>query len=387
MKHIYLDNSATTPLCCFAKSEIIRAMELFGNPSSLHSLGLEAEKLIRGAKSTILSSLNANPNQYKLFFCGSGTEANNLATIGVAHSYDFLSKYKKPRIITDNSQHPSIMEPLKKLESEGFEVVKIGTKGGEIDKDEFLRAITPETFLITLMLVNNETGAIYDVPSLFSAAKKINPQIITHCDAIQGYMHVDFSPASLNSDLVSISAHKINGPKGVGALCVSNSVLKAKKLSPVIFGGGQEDGIRSGTENVIGIAGFAAAAEYHAKTFKEDIIKMADIRKYIIDNLPESVRANIPSKAAPHIISLTLPKIKSETMMHFLSAKGIFISAGSACSSHSKKGNYVLEAFGLSQAEAACTVRVSLSSDTTKEMADAFLNALNEGVLSLARVR
>lgn len=377
---IYLDNSATTPLTPAVKESMMQAMEAFGNPSSLHSLGLSAEKIVTASRDAIFSALNIrNKDAYRLYFTSSGSEANNQVLFGAAKAKNFRFT---PRIITTDSEHPSVLEPLSVLKNSGVEIVTLSTKGGKISLDEVREAVNERTILISIMAVNNETGAIYDLKSIFSLAKRLNPQIITHTDCVQGFLKIPFSPETVMADAVSLSAHKIHGPKGVGALLLSKALITAKRVTPLIYGGGQEGGMRSGTENVIGIAGFGAAAKEAAAsltTFREEALAL---REAFLSALPQEVKVNKPEKFAPHIISITLPRLRSETLLHRLSAEGIFVSSGSACASNKKGSNYVLPAFGLSSEDADSTLRISLSRNTTKEdllfTAERIAAAMNE---------
>ena len=380
---IYLDNSATTPLTPAVKEAMIGAMDVFGNPSSLHSAGLEAEKLVRKAREQVYQALSIrNPDGYRIFFTASGSEANNQILFGTVSAKNYRTP---PRIITTSSEHPSIAEPLAVLEKRGIEVVRLSTARGEIDLDELKRAMTPNTVLLSIMTVNNETGAVYDIKRIFSLAKRINPSVITHTDCVQGFMKLPFSPETCFCDAVSLSAHKIGGPKGVGALVLAKPLLTAKRVSPLIYGGGQESGMRSGTENTVGIVGFGAAAEESAKRLTAFCEAMPRLRESFLNALPDSVRVNTPVRYAPHIISLTLPRLRSETVLHFLSAKGIFVSSGSACASNKKGSNYVLPAFGLTDAEADTTIRVSLGHATTEEELLVTAAAITEAIDTLIR--
>ena len=220
----------------------------------------------------------------------------------------------------------------------------------------------------------------------FRAAHRKNPDTVTHCDAVQGFCRVPFTPAGLDADLITVSAHKIHGPKGVGALCAAPQMIRSKRLSPVIYGGGQEEGYRSGTENLIGIAGFACACTEARARSAEDSAHMERLYKHALEVLPASgVRLNLPQKASGHIISITLPGIRSETMLHFLSERGIYVSAGSACSSHSHGPSTTLLAFGLSPADADRTLRVSFGAQNTEEETDRLADALREGISRLVR--
>ena len=383
---IYLDNSATTEISLSSKEKMIEAMDAYGNPSSTHKAGIEAHRLLDEAREKVGVALGVGRVcAENLIFTASGSEANNTAILGSVYAKE---KRRANKVVTTDSEHPSIENVMKKLEKDGFEVVRISTKSGKINEEQFLSAIDEKTLLISMMLVNNETGAVYDLKRLFSTAKRKVPDVITHCDAVQGFMKVPFTPKALSADLVSISAHKIHGPKGVGALYVSPEIIKAKKMVPLIIGGGQENGYRSGTENIIGIAGFGAAAKESRENFASNAQKIVSLRDYCEKAvLRAGARPNIPEGArAPHVLSVTLPNIKSETMLNFLSGEGICISAGSACSAHSKKMSSTLLSFGLTPHEADCTVRVSFSEYNTEGDVDAFCRVLQEGINSLVRI-
>ncbi|MBE6543159.1 MAG: cysteine desulfurase [Ruminococcaceae bacterium] len=383
MDIIYLDNSATTSICPEAIDAMKSAFECYANPSSLHFFGHNAEKMISEARKNIASSLGIRNNSHSVIFTSGGTEANNIAVTGVA----LAKNYKKPRIILSNSEHACVMEPSKRLSESGFEVIHIPTSNGIFDFNAFTEAMNENTVLVSVMLVNNETGAIYDVKKVFDYARRINPSVVCHTDAVQGYLKVKFTLSSIGTDMITISSHKIHGPKGVGALVVKNELLKSKKIRPLVIGGGQELDLRSGTENTVGIAGFGAAAKVGFECFDRDFAYMNDCRNYLLDKLPDFVIVNNPEKHAPHIISITVPNIKSETMLHFLSSRGICVSSGSACSSHGKHGSYVLKAFGLDDSAADCTLRVSISHLTTKDQLDALCDALIEGNNTLIKIK
>lgn len=388
MREIYLDNSATTPICEESKKMMLDAMECFGNPSSLHKKGFESSKLIDDARAKVLASLFVRGGKAEnLVFTASGTEADNLALIGVAYA----KTRRANRIITTDSEHSAIENTLKYLENDGFEVVRLSTRNGVINIDEFKSVMNRNTLLVTIMHVNNETGAVYNVKECFKVAKEINPDVVTHTDAVQSYMKLKVSPAELCADLITISAHKIHGPKGIGALYVSPEVIKKKQLKPIIYGGGQEFGFRSGTENLIGILGFAAAADRGFKNLSKDITKMRELRVYVLEKLAQiDVKINLPDgECAPHVINITLPSIKSETMLHHLSANGIYVSSGSACSSNSatKRVSRALKGFGLTDFEADCSMRISLSPFNTKEDIDNLILNLKDGIDKLVKIK
>ena len=384
---IYFDNSATTALCEASKQSITHMLDIYGNPSSRHALGLEAKKQMEQAREIVAISLGLKKSEaQRVVFTSSGTEANNLAILGGVYSKD---KRRANRIITTDSEHPSVENVMQKLERDGFEVIRISTRGGVFDIDAFEKVMDNNVLLVSVMMVNNETGAVYDVQKIFSLAKRKNPDVITHCDAVQGYLKIPFSPQKLGADLVSISAHKIHGPKGIGALYVSPEIIKAKKIIPYMIGGGQESGLRSGTENVLGMVGFSAAAKVGFDKLEENREKMLNLRQLAeAEIIRAGAQINTPMGArAPHIISVRLPSIKSETMLNFLSAKGICVSAGSACSSHSQHISSALVGFGLTKEQADSTIRVSLSDYNTEDEIKELGQALSSGISMLVRFK
>ena len=386
MSRIYLDNSATTALCDAAKQAMLQAMECYGNPSSLHAAGLEAEHMVKKAREQVSAALGVRNGAGQIYFTASGTEANNLAILGSVYAKE---RRTGNRIVTTEGEHSSVEKTLLELEKKGFEIVRIPTRQGVLDMDFAQKAIDKNTILVTAMMVNNETGALYDLKSLFALTKRASPNAVTHCDAVQGFMKAIFSPAAIGADLMSVSAHKIHGPKGVGALYVSAEITKAKKLVPINFGGGQEQGMRSGTENVIGIAGFGAAAQQAQSTLRADLVRMTQLRTYLEQKLSEieGISLNLPrGNRAPHVVNLTLPDIKSETMLNELSQAQICVSSGSACASHGKATSRALAAFGLTAAQADCSLRVSLCPANTEAEIDALCAAMERGVKTLVRI-
>ena len=264
----------------------------------------------------------------------------------------------------------------------------IRTRGGELDWEQYADALNARTFLVSMMTVNNETGAHYDLSRAFAMAKAVDPAIVTHTDAVQGYLKTRLSPTALRADLVTVSAHKIRGPKGVGALYASPEALKRRDLTPILLGGGQEHNLRSGTENLPGIAGFAAAAEVGCKNLTPTLSHLRGLRALAIERLSElPVTLNLPTgAAAPHILNVTLPDIKSETMLHALSADGICVSSGSACSSHSQKPSRALSAFGLTPAQVECSIRLSFGEQNTPEEIDKFIHSLQQNLERLVKI-
>ncbi len=388
-RQIYLDNAATTKIRPEAMAEYVRVSEnLWGNPSSLHSLGSDAERVLTTSKQTILYTLGAKESE--IVFTASGTEANNLAILGRALSKD---RYKKgAKIITTRGEHASVSEPLAYLGKMGYKTVELSTQGGRIDMDELTKELTPDVILVSVMMVNNETGAVYNIPAIARAMRARCPEAILHVDATQGYMKIPFTKAGIGADLITLSSHKIEGPKGVGALVIGKDVIKKRGLSPVVFGGGQELGLRSGTENVPGVAAFAKAAELAHNELSARIKTMEALRTRLVERLTNDaglrdISPTLPENHAPHILNVTLPSIKSETMLHYLSSEGIFVSSGSACSSNGGHLSSALTAYGRSVEEADTSIRISFSPSNTEEDVDALAEALATGLVKLARIK
>ena len=387
---IYLDNSATTPISEEALLAYIEASRTyFGNPSSLHTAGADAERAIKSSKDTLLSSLSAKG--FSAVFTASGTEANNLAILGRALSKE---RYRRgAKIITTEGEHASVNAPLDELLKMGFKVAKIPTKDGKIDEETLRAEMTPDTVLVTMMMVNNETGALYDLKRVSDIMRTKAPEAVLHADATQSFMKIPFTVKSIGADMITVSSHKIHGPKGVGALLISDKLIKSKGISPVILGGGQEGGLRSGTENVPAIIAFQKAVELELSALSDNEKKLRSLRDYLIEKLtrtPALSEIGIinPKSSAPHILNVTLPKIKSETMLHFLSAEGIFVSSGSACSSNgSHKPSSALISYGKTESEADSSIRISFSHNNEPGDVDALCEALARALLRLARIR
>ena len=386
MQPIYLDNSATTALSEAARQKMLEAMDAYGNPSSYHQLGRKSAALLTEAREAVARSLGVRRlSPGELVFTSCGSEANTLALLGTAHA---KARRTANRIITTDSEHPAIENVMQALEREGFEVVRISTRGGTLDMEQLDKALNDRVFMVSMMMVNNETGAMYDLKRVFSLARTRSPAVITHTDAVQGYLKCRFTPASLGADLVTISAHKVHGPKGVGALYINPALLKAKQIVPWLLGGGQENGLRSGTENIPGIAAFGAAVNELYPRLDEHITHMSGLRERLVVGLADlGIAVKQPPVCAPHVVNLTLPDIKSEVMLHFLDARGICVSAGSACSTRSRHISSALLAFGATEREADCSLRVSLCAGNTEADIDALLAALAEGLGSLIRIR
>lgn len=390
MKTVYLDNSATTKIRAEALKKYIEVSESsFGNPSSLHGMGFLAERELSQTRAQVLSSLGLTRGD--VIFTASGSEANNLATIGRAYAKERFKK-RHSRIITSEGEHASVNAPLEGLSQDGFDIVKLPTAMGVIDKEALLSALNESVILVTLMLVNNETGAFYDIASITKLIRQRAPEALIHIDATQAYMKLPISKRALDFDMITISSHKIEGPKGVGALVLCDGILKSGGIRAITLGGGQEKGLRSGTENVPAIAAFGEAVRCGVSELASTSTHLGALRERLVSSLTEderfsSVSITNPTLHAPHILNITLPSIKSETMLHFLSSRGVYVSSGSACSSNSKHKESALVSYGRSAAEADCSIRISLGKDNTDEDIDVFLDALNEGLTSLSRMK
>lgn len=374
---IYFDNAATTRVSDTAAQAALTAMtELYANPSSAHAFGFAAEKALRAARAAVLAALGFTPSEGSLVFTGSGSEADNLALRGAAHALARRGRH----IVLSDSEHPAVENTAKDLEKEGFTVSRISTESGKLDLDEARAVLTPDTILVSCMAVNNETGAIYDIPSLASLVKALCPHALFHTDAVQAFTKI---PAGSwkKADLVSISAHKIHAPKGVGALFVRKGV----RLVPCITGGGQENGLRSGTEAMPGICAMAAAAKQATADFAALDAQVKSINAYLRTRLStlDGVCINTePDGFLPHILSIAVPGLRSEILLRFLSERGIYVSAGSACSAK-HADNRVLTAFGLPDKIADSTLRLSFSADNTTAECDVFVKALSDAMQTL----
>lgn len=388
-KHIYLDNSATTKICKESLDKYNEVATLsFGNPSSLHSMGLIAERELTSAREAVLSSLGERDSA--VVFTASGSEANNLAIIGRAFAKE---RYRsRGKIITTAGEHASVSEPIRKLAELGFKTAEIPTRDGKIDTDALKRELTPDVILVSAMLVNNETGALYDIAALSKITRALSPEALIHVDATQGYLKFPFTKRSLGADMITVSSHKIEGPKGVGALIIDNKILKSRGISPLILGGGQEGGLRSGTENVPAVAAFGTAVKVGMRDLSKNERKLSELRSYLIerlrgDKLFSEISITEPENAAPHILNISLPKIKSETTLHYLSSLGIYVSSGSACSSNSNHTSPALVAYGKAPEEIDSAIRISFSPQNDASDVDALCDGLASAINRLARKR
>lgn len=369
---VYLDNAATTKPCEEAVSAAIDAMTInFGNPSSLHRAGLDAQLLMDSARKIIADSIGALPEN--IIFTSGATESNNLALRGASAAYG----RKRRKIVISAVEHASVEETAAALEKAGFQVCRVSPRDdGKLYSQDFIDACNEDTCLISMMLVNNETGYILPVKETFMAVKRRFPDIITHCDCVQGYMKLPVRVKTLGADLLSISGHKIHGVKGVGALYIKKGI----RLIPIVTGGKQEKGIRSGTESVPLIAAFGAAAETFAPTIDQRFEQAAGIRKYLLERLAEmeQIVVNSPENGSPYIINISALGKRSEIMLHFLESHEIYVSSGSACSKGAQSG--VLGQFGIKDKRADSALRISITAETTRADIDRFIAALAEGL-------
>lgn len=368
---IYLDNASTTKPSERAKEAVFAAMENFGNPSSMHRLGIDAEKIIKKSAENVAGVLGVRPED--IYFTSGGTEANNTAILG------FCQKNKKRgrHIITTKIEHPSVLEPFRKLEKEGFEVTYIGVdKNGVLALDEFEKALREDTIFVSCMWVNNETGNIQPVDKLKEIMKKHAPNAALHVDAVQAFGKIECKPKKHGIDLLSLSAHKIHGIKGTGALYI-NSV----NAEPLLIGGGQQKNMRSGTENVVGISALGAACMEIslASKFEKNAALKERLMKGILDKIPK-VKVNGFGDMSPYVLNISFLGIKAEILLHALEAQGIFVSTGSACSSNKPMPSHVLSAMGCSREEIMGAVRFSFGADIDEGDIDTVVSVLEKEV-------
>lgn len=376
---IYFDNAATTKPCAESVSAVCEALKAnWGNPSSLHGLGLKAEQAVSLARDEIAKALGADSEC--IYFTSGATESNNLSIFSAAKT---LGRHKK-KIVTTAIEHPSVSQPIKYLEEKGFEVVRIlPDESGEIKPDNIISAVDDNTCLVTCQLVNNETGYILPIAKAYKAIKRLYPKVITHCDCVQGFMKFNINANNLGADLISLSGHKIYGPKGIGALCVKKGV----RVLPVNYGGGQEKGVRSGTEAVPNIAGFGAAVRTLSKNMAERYEKMCELFSYLEKQIEKTDGVSVRrfSENSPYIASVTVDNIKSETLLHYLEQRDIYVSSGSACSKGKKSD--VLKAFNYDGKALDTTLRLSFSHENQKNEIDEFINQVKNAMKELVKIR
>ena len=369
---VYLDNAATTKPCAEAVEAAVSAMtENYGNPSSLHRAGLNAQLVVDGARKAVADSIGTDKEC--IYFTSGATESNNLALRGASAAYGRKAK----KIVISAVEHASVEETAADLEKKGFEIVRVSPReDGRFYAADFVNACGEDTCLISMMYVNNETGYILPVKETFSAVKRRYPNIIPHTDCVQAFMKLPVKASALCADLISLSGHKIHGGKGVGALYIKKGV----RVLPVITGGKQEKGIRSGTESVPMIAAFGAAVKKLVPTITERYEKVGGLKKYLLDKLSgiEGVVVNSPEDGSPYVVNISAVGKRSEIMLHFLESREIYVSSGSACSKGQQSG--VLGQFGIRDKRADSALRISMTAETTEAELDVFCEALREGM-------
>ena len=374
MEH-YLDNSATTRVCPEAAQAALRAMtEVYGNPSSTHTKGREAKQLLDASRKLVASAMGCAPSE--LIFTSCGSESDNWALLSGAEAM----RRKGNHIITSAVEHDAIRKSAEEFERRGYDVTYLKPDStGSIPVDAVKNALRPDTILVSLMLVNNETGAINDISSVSKLLKSSGSPALLHTDAVQAFMKIPFTPKSLGADMISVSGHKIHAPKGIGALYVRSGL----RLKPYIMGGSQEDGRRAGTEAMPQIAAFGEACRIAKENLAENAAKMAALRQLTIDTLTPAIpELQVINGAAPHILSISLPGWRSEVLMNFLEARGVYVSRSSAC----KKGarSHVLEAIGLDSRVIDGAIRIGLCRYNTEEDIRALCDGLIEAHSTLA---
>ena len=381
MTRIYADNAATTKISQTAMAAMISAMEnTYGNPSSLHRIGMEANGALQSAREQISRCIGCMPRE--IYFTSGGTESNNLALIGGA----LANKRSGNHIITTAVEHAAVSQPVAFLQEQGFEVTILPVDAhGVVKLDALEKALRPDTILVSTMMVNNETGAVMPVEKIGAMIQEKCPKALYHVDAIQAFGKYRIYPKKWNIHLLSVSSHKIHGPKGVGFLYINSKA----KVQPLILGGGQQNGMRSGTDNVPGIAGLGVAAKMMYQNFDEKVEHLYQLKERMAEGLSkidDVVINGMPVReGAPHILSVSFLGIRSEVLLHTLEDRNIYVSAGSACSSHKRKPSATLSAMGMSNAQIENTVRISFSEENTFEEADYCLEVLNEVLPMLKR--
>ena len=376
----YLDNSATTVCEPGVVEKVVQMMsDVFGNPSAMHNKGVEAENYIKEAKEIIAKTLKVQEKE--IIFTSGGTESNNLAIMGCGAANHRMGKH----LITTRIEHPSVGNVMKHMEEEGFEVTYLPVdENGIVKLDKLREALRPDTMLVSVMYVNNEVGAVQPIEEIGQIVKANNRSTLFHVDAIQGYGKYRIHPKKMGIDLLSVSGHKIHGPKGIGFLYCDSKV----KIKPILFGGGQQRDLRSGTENVPGIVGLAEAAKEIYTDFEEKMERLYDVKAYFVEKIEEldNVKINglTGKNSAPHVVSVSFPGIRSEVLLHSLEEREIYASAGSACASNKPAVSETLKAMNVPKEHLDSTLRFSFSVHTTKEEIDYCIEVL-KGLLPMLR--
>ena len=378
---VYFDNSATTRCYESVKDIVVKTMmEDYGNPSAMHRKGVEAENYVKKSAGIIAGILKVQEKE--ILFTSGGTESNNLALIGAA----MANRRSGNHIVTTVVEHAAVSQPAAFLQEQGFEVSYVPVDNqGRIKLDALKSVLRPDTILVSVMYVNNEVGAVMPVEEIGKLVHGLSPKALFHVDAIQAFGKYRIHPRKAGIDLLSVSGHKIHGPKGVGFLYISEKA----KVQPLILGGGQQNGMRSGTDNVPGIAGLGAAAEEIYRNLEKNNENLYSLKEYIakgLERIPDIRINGMPLReGAPQILSISVMGVRSEVLLHALEDREIYVSAGSACSSHKRKPSATLSAMGMSGDQIESTVRLSFSESNTREEADCFLRAMEELVPMLRR--
>ena len=374
---IYLDNSATTQPCPEAVEAMTKALtENWGNPSALYGFGIDTARALRSARSDVAAALGAEPE--RVFFTSGGTEADNWAVFGTVKRLGKRGRH----IVTTAIEHPAILNCMKDLESQGYDITYLSPDSdGFISADALKAALRPDTILVSIMMVNNEVGSVMPIAQMARLTHRLCPEAIFHTDAVQGFLKVPFAAKSLGADLISVSSHKIHGPKGCGALYVSP---RLKSFPPLLLGGGQEGGLRSGTEGTPAIFGFAAACRAVSPTFRQDTQQEKAILDAFCEKISElpGVRIN-GAHQAPHILNLAVPGVPTQNTLNILQDSGVCVSAGSACAKGHR--SHVLSAMNLPPEVIDSSFRISLCRDTTPEMLETVFEVLKNKILPRVR--
>ena len=374
---IYLDNSATTKPCVQAVEAMMKAMSQdWANPSALYAFGIDAAYALKDARKQLSSAMGAEPD--RVFFTSGGTEADNWAIFGTVKRFGKRGKH----IITTAMEHHAVLNCMKDLENQGFEITYLQPDSqGSISLDALKAALRKDTILVSIMMVNNEVGSVMPIDKMAKLTHKLCPDAVFHTDAVQGFLKVPFSAKTLGADLISVSSHKIHGPKGAGALYISP---RLKSFPPLLLGGGQESGYRSGTEATPAIMGFSAAAAAGAATFREDIAREKELISGLVEKLCKLDGVIINgAHEAPHILSLSIPTVPTQNSINILQDAGICVSAGSACAKGHR--SHTLEAMGTKPLVMDGSFRVSICRDTTAQELDTLVDVIEKQILPRVR--